>query len=272
MAENDAVIGGREPRRHGVATVDEGQGLMATRSKAVTLDDVGIEPVSKRRTVQDVVYQRLAQALMEGRFDPGQTLTIASLSKLFRTSHMPVREALRQLVAENALEIASTGSAFVPPVSRGRLDDLCRARVIVEQAATRAATAEITPRILRTLENLADEHLEAGQDHNVPVMLAKNRDFHFLVYRTAGSPVLLQLIDTLWLRFGPYLRMLTNHLEPQLKSGEIEAYSRHHYGLIAALKDGDAEAAGVHIADDIQSTQSLLQPLCPAEPAAGDGG
>lgn len=76
---------------------------------------------------------------MVGRFDPGQTLTIASLADSFGTSHMPVREALRRLAAENALEIAPNGSARVPAISKARLDDLCRARIAIEGLAAELA-------------------------------------------------------------------------------------------------------------------------------------
>ncbi|MCF1742699.1 GntR family transcriptional regulator [Paradevosia shaoguanensis] len=235
---------------------------MTAPRKASGLDETGLEPVSKRRTVQEVVYQRLSHALMTGRFKPGQMLTISSLSTLFRTSHMPVREALRRLVAENALETASNGSAYVPAVSRERLDDLCNARVIVETAATAQAVGNMTPRIIRAIENLAEDHLDAGRDQDIQLMLAKNRDFHFMIYETANSPVLLQLIDTLWLRFGPYLRMLTNHLEPELAAGKFEVYGDHHQKLIAALKEGDAAEAVEQIKADIRETQALLVPLC----------
>ncbi|TIX54354.1 MAG: GntR family transcriptional regulator, partial [Mesorhizobium sp.] len=87
---------------------------------------LGFEPVSGRVTVQDGVYQQLRHALMVGSFDPAQVLTIASLAEAFGTSNMPVREALRRLAAENALEISQNGSACVPIVTRARLDDLCR--------------------------------------------------------------------------------------------------------------------------------------------------
>ena len=77
-------------------------------------------PVSSRTTIQDGVYQQLRQALMNGQFNPAQSLTIAGLAETFGTSNMPVREALRRLAAENALEIASNGSARVPVVTAAR--------------------------------------------------------------------------------------------------------------------------------------------------------
>jgi len=142
------------------------------------------------------------------------------------------------------------------------LDDLCNARVIVETAATAQAVGNMTPRIIRAIENLAEDHLDAGRDQDIQLMLAKNRDFHFMIYETAGSPVLLALIDTLWLRFGPYLRMLTNHIEPELAAGKFEVYGDHHQRLIAALKEGDQAEAVEQIKADIRETQALLVPLC----------
>ncbi|MDR3473297.1 MAG: GntR family transcriptional regulator, partial [Devosia sp.] len=93
---------------------------------------VGFDPVSSRTTIQEAVYQQLRQALMAGNFDPAQTLTSASLAEAFGTSNMPIREALRRLAAENALEVSANGSARVPQVSVARLDDLARARIAVE--------------------------------------------------------------------------------------------------------------------------------------------
>ncbi len=233
------------------------------RTGAELQSELDLEPVSTRRTIQESVYLRLSHALMTGRFDPGQMLTISSLSELFGTSHMPVREALRRLVAENALEVASTGSAHVPTVTRERLDDLCDARIVVECAATERAAPHMTPRIIRSLEHLAREHLEAGREQSIPTMLARNQEFHFTIYRASRSPVLIQLIEALWLRFGPYLRMLTQQMEPQLKTGEIDLYTRHHRDIIEALKLGNAAAARRHMRTDIESTQFLLRTICP---------
>ena len=53
-----------------------------------------------RGTIQQRVYQQLREALMKGRFAPGDVVTLRSLADAFGTSAMPVREAVRQLVAE----------------------------------------------------------------------------------------------------------------------------------------------------------------------------
>jgi DNA-binding GntR family transcriptional regulator len=213
-------------------------------------------------TVQDSVYEQLRHALMWGMFEPSQVTTIASLAAEFGTSHMPVREALRRLAAENGLEIARNGSARVPPVSRARLDDLCLARVSLESLATELATPHMTPADVARCRALAEEHEALGRTGKVYDMLRKNQEFHFAIYEMSGSEVLPQLIETLWLRFGPYMRMLSNLVAQQWDDGKIPPYSGYHYEMIDAFRASAAKKAGELMVKDIQTTQKLLQAMC----------
>jgi DNA-binding GntR family transcriptional regulator len=222
-------------------------------------------PVSSRVTISDGVYFQLRNALITGRFDPGQVLTIAALAKSFHTSHMPVREALRRLGAENALEIASTGSACVPSVSIERLDDICRARVALEGLATEIAAGSVRPEEITAIEGHMAEHEAIGASGNVYDMLLKNRDFHFAIYRASRSEVLVQLIDSLWLRYGPYMRMLSSYIAPRMGTGMHEPFSNHHHAIVDALHRRDGAAAREHMIADITGTQMLLRELCEAE-------
>lgn len=223
--------------------------------------DLGLEPVASRVTVQDGIYQQLRHALMIGRFDPLQALTIASLAETFGTSNMPVREALRRLAAENALEIASNGSARVPPVTLARLDDLCRARVAVEGLATELGALNLTAADIATLEQIVAEQRDIGRNQSTYDLISKNQHFHFIIYRASGSDVLFQLIETLWLRFGPYMRLLSHHVAPSMKAGAMDPSGRHQ-AVIAALKDRDVVRARDEIVADIRTTQETLRGIC----------
>lgn len=224
---------------------------------------IALEPVSSRTTIQEGVYQQLRNALMAGNFDPGQTLTIASLAETFGTSNMPVREALRRLAAENALEVAPNGSARIPAVTIARLDDLCRARIAVEGLATELGAPRLTPSDIDTLERTAREQHSIGRNSNVYELMARNQQFHFTIYRASGSEVLLQLIETLWLRFGPYMRMLSASVEPRMRSGEIDPADLH-LPIIEALKAGDFARARDGVVADIRRTHEILRDYCPA--------
>jgi DNA-binding GntR family transcriptional regulator len=223
---------------------------------------IALEPVSSRTTIQEGVYQQLRNALMAGNFDPGQTLTIASLAETFGTSNMPVREALRRLAAENALEVAPNGSARIPIVTLARLDDLCRARIAVEGLAAELGAPKLTPDDIDGLKKIAAEQHAIGRSSNVYDLMERNQQFHFTIYRASGSDVLLQLIETLWLRFGPYMRLLSASVEPLMRSGEIDP-ADPHVAIIEALEAGDVSRSRDAVVDDIRRTHDILRNYCP---------
>jgi len=63
--------------------------------------------VVSRLTLQEQVYQALRNRLMVGGMTAGQSLTVRELAQQMGTSPMPVREAVKRLVAEKALEQSS---------------------------------------------------------------------------------------------------------------------------------------------------------------------
>jgi DNA-binding GntR family transcriptional regulator len=223
--------------------------------------DENFGPVVGRVTVQDAVYVKLREALLLGRFDPGQVLTIASLSQSFDTSHMPVREALRRLAAENALEVARNGSARVPPVSISRLDDLCRARASIEGLATELAAQLVSAEEIDGLEDVVEAHELCAQNGEVFEMLSLNREFHYRIYQASRSEVLIQLIDTLWLRYGPYMRMLSAYVAPRMATEDFHSYTVHHRRIVSAIRQRDAGRAREEMVADIRDTQDLLRRL-----------
>ena len=227
------------------------------------MNDLAFEPILSRVTLQDSIYQRLRFSLMRGMFDPGQTLTIAYLADAFGTSHMPVREALRRLAAENALEIGSTGSARVPSVTRKKLDDLCIARIAVESAAATLGAENLSAAAIASLERNISAHLEAGLAGKVRDMSVQNQEFHFAFYQECRSDVMIQLVETLWLRFGPYLRLLDDrYSSPPKDSADAERLVRNHRRMLSAAKKRAFADVGKWLKEDILSTQRLLQAHC----------
>jgi len=117
-----------------------------------------------RETVQDRVYSELRRALIGGLFEPNQVLTIRGLADALVTSTMPVREALGRLITEKALEALPNRSVRVPPITLERIDDLLRARSLIEGEAIALAAARMNPRVAERLDPTHDsERLSHGR-------------------------------------------------------------------------------------------------------------
>jgi DNA-binding GntR family transcriptional regulator len=183
----------------------DGSGLMAPLRKQ--LQELSYSPVS-RVTVQEHVYGRLRELILNGGIEPGRTVTVVSLSEAFCVSAMPVREALHRLVAEKALTVVTGRSVGIPLLTAQRLHDLRRVRVAVEGTATEWAAQRLTASDLAELDRLIDQMETAKAEKNREVYVPANREFHFMIYRTADSETLLSLIESLWLQIGPYFNLL----------------------------------------------------------------
>ncbi|QQR40747.1 GntR family transcriptional regulator [Devosia rhizoryzae] len=217
-----------------------------------------LKPVSARKTVHDLVYEQLRDALMSGAFEARKPFTIASLSERFHTSHMPVREALRRLASENALSISASGTAYVPAITVPELRDITLARTIVEGATARIAGPLLTPADIATLEELLDHHRASASAGSNTEMTAANRAFHFHIYRAAGSSVLLSQIENLWLRSGPYVRFLSDRMTDLLKTDRASGFTDQHAAMVAAIRQGDWDGLGKACEADIRASQDLL--------------
>ena len=107
-----------------------------------------LSPIA-RETLHDRVYAELRRSLIHGVFATGEMLRIQELAETLQTSTMPVREALARLVSEQALEALPNRSVRVPVISRERLEDLARARTLIEGQIVALALPNLTRAGLR---------------------------------------------------------------------------------------------------------------------------
>lgn len=200
-------------------------------------------------TLQERVYQELREALSQGRLTAGESMTIRALAAALGTSEMPVREALKRLLAERVLIQAPNRTFQIIPMTPSRLDELTRIRVMVEGMAARLAAAG-SPALVAGLTALNNGMQAALARGDGAATLRANQEFHFALYRAANSPQLLEIIELLWLRAGPYLAAVFNtpNCNPvELFSGGYKLHAR----LLRAIGKQDAEAAARALEQDL---------------------
>ena len=207
----------------------------------------------ERETIQERVYGVLRDRLMRGGFEPGQKLKIAELASALGTSAMPVREALNKLAAERAIESLPNRSVKVPSLSKDALQDLMETRFAVEGLAVARAAANMTPETLALLRELIAAQSEKDSEHISEASAEQNRAFHFTIYKQSGSTVLLPIIESLWLQFGPYLRVASERFDGREGRG-----TNFHVAIVAALERGDGKAARAALESDIGRSFELV--------------
>ena len=210
-------------------------------------------PVS-RGTLPSEIYRQIKELILDGGIAPGELVTIQGLAEAFNVSAMPVREALQRLTAEKALTVVSGRSVGIPELEASRLRDLCRVRLEIETLATVWAADALDRPAVRRLETLVAAMAVAAREGNPHRYVRANHEFHFSIYRAAGSETLLSIIEGLWLQVGPYFHLLHG-------SGNYALANQQHERLLVALKEHDPAAAGACIRADIEEAARVLLSL-----------
>lgn len=216
--------------------------------------DLQVSPLA-RKTLQDEVYRQICELILDGGIAPGQQVTIQSLAEAFGVSAMPVREALKRLTAAEALTVVSGRTVGIPQLTRERLDDLYRVRMEIEPLAGRWAAGNAGPGTIDSLEHLLQVLQRADRRSDVKGFLRNNRAFHFLIYRSSGSAVLLPIIESLWLQISPYFHLLH-------ASGNYRYANDRHQEMLTALKKRDAQAVYEALREDIDGAYRVLSEIC----------
>lgn len=223
------------------------------RLRNETAGELDLEmPKLQRNTLNEEVYQQLKQALMSGRIAPGSTMTIRNLAKSFGISPMPVREALRRLVAEHVLVLLPNRSVSLPIITRDRFREITRIRTSLEGLAAEEAAAVISADDIRTMTRLNEEMEREDATESVEY-LVKNREFHFRLYRNCRMPTLLMIIESLWLQIGPLLT-----IQQLTYAGHGIAVQTHHRRALKALKKRDAKETREAIVSDIEDAAKII--------------
>lgn len=196
--------------------------------------------------LEDATYSKIREALMEGRLKPGQSFTLRGLAQVFGTSAMPVRDALKRLVAERALQMLPNRSVMLPLMSRARFQEILQVRLSLEPAITQQAAWRITPSVIEEMARDHEEMCKAFACGAKDKYLAANRRFHFRLYEQADSVVMLPFIESLWMQIGPYLNQI---FKPGDSAPDIADH--HHTDVLRALRRRDGAAAAKAIWSDL---------------------
>lgn len=177
----------------------------AMRITPIPIEDTAI-------TRQEWVYRQLKEAILSGQFVPGRSVTLRGIGAMLGVSPMPVREALRRLVAERALEAHGNRRVSVPEMTPEKLEDICTVRVTLETLAAERALPSIDADRLALLWRLnaqVDAAIDAG---DIGAYLCRHREFHYALYNVGRAAVVMPLIESVWLQFSPFLRLAINHI------------------------------------------------------------
>jgi DNA-binding GntR family transcriptional regulator len=192
-----------------------------------------IEPLG---AVRERVLASLRQEIIAGTLGPGDRLVERDLAERLGVSRVPVREAIRALVAEGFVHFETPRRAVVRRLTPNDVRELFELREALEVYAAGLAAANATPGDLAEVEALLDRAAAATKDEDAEAITDINSRLHDRIVAMAGNSLIVAALEPVAGR----LRWMTRRNEewPQLLIEHRELYD--------AIASGDPERAKAH--------------------------
>ena len=194
--------------------------------------------------------QHLIRAdIITGVLPLGARLQIDDLAVRYGVSHMPVREALRELRGEGLVVMEPNRGARVREVSPAFVENVFDVRSALETMMAARAAERRPPATGRILDALQIEFEHAVVSERGKDILDANRAFHDAVYRAADNPEAFDFFKRHWMLVAALFERLG------YDAGRMVQEVPEHRYIIHAIEHGDGAAAAAIIASQIRNAK-----------------
>jgi len=207
---------------------------------------------NRHPTMADTATERLHEAIVTGDFPPGTALRLIDISERLGMSSMPIREAIRRLEAIGLVTVLPHKGAYVRAMSLEDFEDTISTRRLLECECVGRAAARFGTEQVEVCQGHLDRYLALTEAGMMVEARTAHRDFHYGIYRQAGSRWLLHAIDTVWKNSERY------RFAAEPASSRTETLEEHT-AILQACARRDPAAARQALADHLDQAASRMR-------------
>jgi len=223
------------------------RGPTGRRTAKGSLSSTAAKRVERPAPLRQVVYEALAELIINRTLEPGQHLVEADLAEYLGVSRQPVREALQRLQSEGWVDLRPAQGAFVHLPTDEEADQLLSVRSVLETHSAKLAAERATPADVVRLRELQQAGLEALGEEDTEGLVAANAALHAFITELSGNKVLAELI-------GLVDRRVRWYYTPIARPRGQDAWHEHEE-LIQAIADQEADTAEKIMAKHTERTR-----------------
>jgi DNA-binding GntR family transcriptional regulator len=197
------------------------------------------------RNAVDRSVEALRRMIRERRLLPGEQIRQAEMAEQLLVSRVPLREALKVLETEGVLSHTPNVGYFVTRLSADDLAQIYLMRELLESALHRSLVWPDEEQ-LRGISDTNRQLQEAIDAADLPAIVARNRDFHFLIYELSPLSLICKEVRRLWSLSEPYRAVYLYDIPAR------DRILSEHRMVIEALEQHDRERL-VHVSDQHRS-------------------
>ncbi|PSH56634.1 GntR family transcriptional regulator [Phyllobacterium endophyticum] len=213
--------------------------------------------VAKIAPLNEPTYLRVKRAiigdLVSGNFTPGTHLTIETLTSRYAVSHMPIREALRQLEGEGILISIAHRGFRIEALTETYIRNIYDIRVGIESMLAHRAVEMATEIDIAALRQMHEELNALIRSGKPMVASQENIAFHQRIYGIANNPEAEQILEGR----TRVVRTVADSLGGYTPD-VFDVVIAEHEKIILGFESRDPEAAGQAVFDHVSAARDRL--------------
>lgn len=147
--------------------------------------------------LRDVVFRALREAILKGDIKPGERLMELQLAQKLGVSRTPIREAIRMLEQEGLAVTTPRKGAEVAKMTEKDMEDVLAIREALEQLAAELACDVADEQKIILLEEERDRFERMIRSGEIKKIAESDMRFHELLYEASGNPKLVGMLSNL---------------------------------------------------------------------------
>ena len=220
-----------------------------------------------RQTLAEATVERLRSAICSGRLKPGARLVEREVAARLNVSHIPVREAIHQLVEEGLATKIPRHGTFVHVPSRVEVEEIASLPIVLEQFAVERVMARWDPKCGTRLRWIIDDMEDATANRDCAQLFEADKEFHLTLWQMADHRLLVEIASSLHGRISRFLyQAVSAHKDTPL----FDQYVNRHIKLVEALQSGDLARAREQSVDHIEAGLNRVLSLHELSTASDD--
>jgi sialate O-acetylesterase len=185
--------------------------------------------------LNDEVYRRLNDEIMDLTLEPGVTVSVQKLASAFGVSRTPVREAIIRLQKKGLVNIYPQSGTVISRISLRRITQERFLRKTLEISAVEPFLQNCNNEVLLRMEELIDS-LRNTRPEDYRNFFTADNEFHHLIFETAGQSLSWETICDVVSHYNRF-RILSTRLE-----GINRGIIQEHEAILRAARQGDKDA------------------------------
>ncbi len=215
------------------------------------------------QSTAELLAEQIRDAILIGKLQPGDRLIEQELSKSFKTSRGPIREAIRILASAGLIELRKNRGAIVSAPNFDDVLEVYAVRMSLGVIAISHASqlsSEATIDLLQVTKKLEAMRNAIGGDPSR--MIAADLEFQSALIALGALPRITEMFEKTAVDIGVFIRFL----EIRYEDSDHKSLVARHENLIAAITAGDSTTAVASWNSHIQvSVREFMKPFSELE-------